>query len=163
MKTVGTFVASAAVAILSAAASVALALGILGAADAPYFAVASNSMAPQMQRGDLVVASRRSELHPGDVITFSMYGQVVTHRVVAAGRRPGTYETRGDANPGNDPWTVGQSDVIGTVHSVVTNAGWPLLWSGSAAGRLAVTVVLLCAVFALMWAWPRAIYAQAAP
>ena len=44
MKTVGTFVASAAVAILSAAASVALALGILGAADAPYFAVASNSM-----------------------------------------------------------------------------------------------------------------------
>ena len=150
-------------AVIAAAGTFALALGLLGAADAPFFAVASDSMAPQIYQGDLVVTSPPRELQLGDVVTFAMYGHVVTHRVVANGKQQGTFETRGDANPGNDPWSVRESDVIGTVHSVVTNAGWPLLWVGSAEGRLAMTALLLLAVGGLLWSWPRVAYAQAAP
>lgn len=163
MKVVRVCLVSLATTCVSAAASFVVALGLLQSAGAPFFAVASESMAPGLHRGDLVVTRPVAPLRIGDVVTFRMYRQVVTHRVVAPGRRPGSFETRGDANPGNDPWTIRKRDVVGTVESVVTNAGWPLLWWSSRIGRSALAVGLLLAVAVLMWVWPRVAYVQASP
>jgi len=150
-------------AILGAAIALIAAYSILSAAGAPFFAVASNSMTPVMQRGDLVVTSPRGELHVGDAVTFVMHDQLVTHRLVATGRQPNTFETRGDANPGNDPWTISTSDVVGKVQSIVARAGWPLLWLGTLGGRLTITGVIVLAIAGLLWAFPRAAYVQALP
>ena len=163
MKLLNFFLVSIATVLVSAAASFVVAVGLLDAAGAPFFAVASESMSPGLHRGDLVVTRPGAPLRVGDVVTFRMYREQVTHRLVAAGREPGSFETRGDANPGNDPWTITERDVIGTVESVVTNAGWPLLWLSSVSGQLAVTGALVLAAAALMWVWPKVAYAQASP
>ena len=164
MKLFSVVASAVGTAVISAAASLLIALSLLGLADAQYFAVASNSMVPVMQRGDLVITANRGALNVGDAVTFTKYQQLVTHRIVANGRQPGTYETRGDANPGNDPWTITARDVVGKVQGVVTNAGWPLLWMSSLAGRFALFGAVIASVLALMWAWPRAAYsAQAVP
>ena len=163
MKMLGLVASAVAAALLGAAAALVCAYSLLNFAGAPYFAVASNSMSPVMQRGDLIVTSPQGDLSVGDAVTFRMHGQLVTHRLVAPGRLPDTFETRGDANPGNDPWTISTSDVVGKVQSVIARAGWPLLWLGTLSGRVALVAVVLFAIAALQWAWPRVAYAQALP
>lgn len=163
MKLLSLVTSAIASAIIGAAVALVGAFSLLTFAGAPYFAVASNSMSPVMQRGDLVVTNPTGDLHVGDAVTFRMHGQLVTHRLIAYGRQPHTFETRGDANPGNDPWTISTSDVVGKVQSVITRAGWPLLWLGTLSGRLTVIALVVLAVLALQWAWPRAAYAQALP
>ena len=163
MKLLSLVTSAIASAILGAAIALVVAFSLLTFAEAPYFAVASNSMTPVMQRGDLVVTTPTGDLQVGDAVTFRMHGQLVTHRLVARGRQPHTFETRGDANPGNDPWTISTSDVVGKVQSVITRAGWPLLWLGTLPGRFALIAAVALAILALQWAWPRAAYAQALP
>jgi signal peptidase I len=131
-------------------------LWMLTAAGAQVHPVASDSMAPTFVRGDLVVTRPASALRIGEAVTFRKYGHLVTHRIVAQGRVPGTFETRGDANPGNDPWTIGMVDVTGHVQGVVKRAGLPLLVLESGAGRLLGASLLLAAVLTLWWALPRA-------
>lgn len=162
-KSLELLTAMIATAVVSAVVSLLLAFAALGVGNASYFAVASDSMAPLMHRGDLVVTSSSGRLDLGDAVTFRKYGQLVTHRLAEFGRQPGTYETRGDANAGNDPWTITSRDVVGKVRGVVTNAGWPLLWMSTIVGRVLLCAAFLAAVFAALWALPRALYTQAVP
>lgn len=155
MRILGLITSALSSAILGAAIALIAAYSILGAAGAPFFAVASNSMSPSMQRGDLVVTSPHGDLQIGDAVTFVMHDQLVTHRLVAPGKRPNTFETRGDANQGNDPWTISTSDVVGKVQSVVARAGWPLLWLGTIGGQRTITGVIVLAIAGLLWAFPR--------
>ena len=150
-------------AVLGAVAAFVAVLALLNVAGAHYFAVSSNSMTPFMQRGDLVVTSPRGALSIGDAVTYAIYGRIVTHRIVAPGREPGTYETRGDANRGNDPWTISAADVIGKVRSVVPRAGWPLLFLGAPTGRFMMYACVAGSVVVLWWTWPKVIYSQALP
>ena len=164
MKTLSVVAAAVASAVLAATVSLFLGLAVLNTAGADTFAVVSDSMVPVMHRGDLVVTAPRGELRIGDAVTFSKYRTLVTHRIVAAGKQPGTFETRGDANPGNDPWTITAEDVVGKVQGVITNAGWPLLLMSGAVGRIAFVGVMVGAALLLLWSWPRAVYsAQAVP
>ena len=137
-------------------AALALALSVLHLAHAEYFAVESDSMVPAFARGDLVVTRAVPALRVGDTVTFRKYGRLVTHRIVALGRAVGTYETRGDANPASDPWTITAADVVGRVDNVVRRAGFPLLLLESASGRLLVGNTIAALVILLWWATPRA-------
>ena len=74
-------------------------------------AVESGSMAPAIPEGSLVLARHLpvTGLEPGQVISFyppAEQPRLTTHRIVAVDRtRGGTVvTTRGDANPGEDPW-----------------------------------------------------------
>jgi len=156
-------VAAIATAIGSASVSLLLAFALLHAGNAASFAVVSDSMAPLMQRGDLVVTTAHGDLAVGDAVTFRKFDQLVTHRIDGYGRQPGTYETRGDANPSRDTWTITAKDVVGKVQGVVRNAGWPLLWLSTAIGRLLVCAVLLLSLFGMHWAFPKVLYTQAVP
>ena len=162
MKIVQLLTAIATTALISAAMAIMLAFGALGLANASYFAVQSDSMAPLMHRGDLVVATPRA-FQVGDAVTFRKFDRLVTHRVVAPGKQSGSFETRGDANPSNDPWTITAADVVGVARGVVTNAGWPLLWMTSTLGRILLCLALLSAVAGALWAYPKVLYTQALP
>ena len=154
---VPTLVGAIAVALLVISVGLFGSLWLLGTAGAQAYPVASDSMTPVFARGDLVVTQPASQLRVGDIVTFRKYGHLITHRIVAEGRIPGTFETRGDANSANDPWTISPSDVTGRVQSVVRRAGVPLLVGESASGRIVGANLLLAALLGAGWAVPRAV------
>lgn len=73
----------------------------------------TGSMSPGINPGDVVVSVKTpvSELKVGDVITYSIPiddHRIETHRVASIKRDAGTTSvtTKGDANPGADPWVA---------------------------------------------------------
>jgi signal peptidase len=93
----------------------------------PVFSVASGSMTPAIDTGDLIVdnaptSTQAAELHIGQIISFreSSSGAsslIVTHRIVAvlpaSAAAPDLYRTKGDANNAPDLGTVAPSQVVG--------------------------------------------------
>ena len=145
-------VTASALAIIVVIAAVLAALSLRG----DIYAVATDSMAPAAARGDIVLVQPLQRIALGEVVTFRKFGSVVTHRLVGLGRADGTYETRGDANPGNDPWTVTRSDIIGRVDTIVPKLGWLLLGANRAGALPAFVALLLTLVGVLRWSWRRA-------
>ncbi|MGI9096506.1 MAG: S26 family signal peptidase [Candidatus Limnocylindrus sp.] len=84
--------------------------------------VTSGSMAPTLNVGDLVVAVSDEIVPPkgGDIVIFSgtkLNGAAIgpfAHRIVGGSAATG-WQTRGDANPSNDPFVSGPTEVRGTV------------------------------------------------
>jgi signal peptidase len=78
----------------------------------------TGSMSPGINPGDVVVSVKTpvSELQVGDVITYSIPiddRRVETHRVLSIKRDDAgvtAVTTKGDANPGPDPWTAELSE-----------------------------------------------------
>ncbi|HEX6261649.1 MAG TPA: signal peptidase I [Actinomycetota bacterium] len=112
-----------------------------------FLVVRSGSMEPAIGTGDVVVVKtvRPGEVAPGDVVTFrdaTREGSLVTHRVVSVERRHGRYDfvTRGDANTGQERWSVGAEGTIGVVRSAIPMVGYPLHWLGSATVRVVLLV-----------------------
>ena len=97
--------------------------------------VRSGSMAPAIQSGDLVVTRlvRPSAVESGDVVTFrdpSRQGDLVTHRVMrirAEGDRL-AFVTRGDANTGEERWSVARAGTIGAAAFRAPGTGHLLAW-----------------------------------
>ncbi len=78
----------------------------------PIAAVASGSMLPTLERGDLVivVGVKPSEIHVGDIVVYhSCQGPYIIHRVIKVVKEGNFYYfvTKGDNNPGTD-WWLGQ-------------------------------------------------------
>ena len=121
----------------------------------------TGSMSPGINPGDVVVSVRTpvSELKVGDVITYSIPvddHRIETHRVAAINRDAAgvaSVTTKGDANPGADPWTaVLSEDYVYTTAGVVPYLGdgiralrQPLVQSALLYGAPALLVVLLLA------------------
>jgi signal peptidase len=130
---------------------------------APLVAVPSRSMEPLLHPGDLVLVRPLdpSQVRPGDVIAvrvptniralYSLPPEIV-HRVY---RRVGNgqnyvFETKGDNNPGLDPFATPPDRVAGEVVRVFRGLGWPVLFLQSRWG-LAFLLSLL-AVYGLVLA-----------
>lgn len=99
-------------------------------------AVDGNSMEPAFSLGDAIVIDTNATPTVGDVITFRAPGDgtVVTHRVISTGGD--AYRTKGDANDNEDFSSVPEANVMGVVHSHVSNAGYLLLWLFTGWGKL---------------------------
>jgi signal peptidase I len=126
----------------------------------------TGSMSPEINPGDVVVTVKTpvSELEVGDIITYSIPiddRRVETHRVMSikrddAGRT--SVITKGDANPGADPWTaVLSEDYVHTKAAVVPFLGdviralrQPLVQSVLLYGGSAVLVGIM-----LTWIWGK--------
>jgi len=106
----------------------------------PLYAVASGSMEPVLYKGDLILvqgvqnaceinAAPKDANPPGNIIVFRapIYAHdLIVHRAIEkTNGTDGSYSfrTQGDANPGPDGWTVGESDIVGKY----TGAKVPLL------------------------------------
>jgi signal peptidase len=73
-----------------------------------YF-VRSESMVPAINLGDMVIAGPAGTIKPGDIITYELGKNLITHRVLSVDGD--TLITRGDANEDPDPRPVQLSQV----------------------------------------------------
>lgn len=92
----------------------------------------TGSMAPLINPGDVTVVTPlpAADVEPGMIISYAIPVEdhrVVSHRVVSVTRGDGgsvTVQTKGDANPGVDPWTATlQGDTAYQVRGVVPELG----------------------------------------
>lgn len=129
-------------------------------------AVESGSMAPAIPEGSVVLARHVpvAELEDGQVISFyppTERPRLTTHRIVAVDRtRGGTIvTTRGDANPGDDPWraelldercwvVVGSLPVLGRAADVLRSP------AGLTVVAFVLPVVFLVSTLRLIWRRP---------
>jgi signal peptidase len=118
------------------------------------YIIHTGSMDGTYDIGDLVIDKQATgPLHIGDVITFQHSGSssdVVTHRIV--GLSGGTIQTKGDANPTPDVWTIRYDQVKGVVGTSISKAGYIVYFfkqrSGDAAAATGVlALVLLSGLF----------------
>jgi len=121
-------------------------------------AVYSGSMEPKISVGSLAFdrAIPASDVAVGDVITFSdpyVKGRLVTHRVIDILQTPHglAYRTKGDANPGRDPWTIRLAGQVGRVSFSVPVVGYILFYSHTREVRGAlIFLTALLLVFAML-------------
>lgn len=85
------------------------------------YVVLSGSMEPTIPAGSLVFIADTGHYEPGDVITYTNDGTVVTHRVVS--ETADGLRTKGDANGDTDPYTVARTNVRGEVVLSVARYG----------------------------------------
>jgi signal peptidase len=127
-------------------------------------AVYSGSMQPSIPVGGLAVdrAIPARDVRLGDVITFSdpyVKGRLVTHRVIDILQTPHglAYRTKGDANPGRDPWTIRLAGQVGRVSFTVPVAGYVMYYAHTREVRGAL--ICLAALFLLFgmlrWIWRK--------
>ncbi len=124
------FVNAVSVLIIAAAVFALLSVVLTGRSGAPsilghsLFRVVSGSMEPAIKENDMIVVRQcgAGEVKTGDIISFysrdpALNSAVNTHRVTAIEDEDGTrvFTTKGDANPVEDKYTVGEKELIGVV------------------------------------------------
>lgn len=70
---------------------------------------------------------QEGEYKVGQVVTFKMHGEVVTHRLVSIGS-DGNITTKGDANASEDTTHPPTSDIIGGVVKAPKHLGWMIVF-----------------------------------
>ena len=84
----------------------------------------SGSMVPAINPGDLIVITPPiQQLKPGMIITLSVNGELVTHRLTAI-RSDGSLETKGDANSTPDGWETANIQVRGIYRGRIPLLGY---------------------------------------
>lgn len=104
---------------------IAFALGYRG------FIIASNSMSPTLERGDLIlIDTKENTVEDGDIIIFIVENNIVTHRVIEHYELDGKtyYLTKGDANNAVDPWILHNEQIIGKYIIRIPYIGFPILY-----------------------------------
>ena len=113
--------------VLAFAVNASLAYGL--STDMPIVAVESNSMTPTFYRGDILVLQGvpATSLEVGDIIVFSPPNQEVpiVHRIIEI-NPDGTFQTQGDANPGQIWYekSIKASQIHGKEVLIIPFLGW---------------------------------------
>lgn len=127
----------------------------------PY-TVLTGSMRPVIDPGDVVMTRpvAPTTLDIDDVVTFpdpSRGGKLVTHRVRSLNRQGPVIqvETRGDANPVSERWSVAADGRVGRVVFVLPRVGHAGDAIRTPGGLLALVVIpaLALGALALRWIW----------
>lgn len=102
-----------------------------------YYALAigSDSMAPNIKKGDLVIVEKNNEnelrlLKNGEVLVYKHNDVIIVHRIVKVFNENGEYYfiTKGDNNSNNDNFTISQDMVIGRAVFKIPYIGIPTVW-----------------------------------
>ena len=100
---------------------------VSGALGVKPLVVASSSMSPTLEVGDIVLVSRAESYRAGDIVAYPMKGRIIVHRVVGY-LEDGSILTKGDASDEIDPWVIKPETIIGKVTFKVPKIGWvPIL------------------------------------
>ena len=137
--------------LLAVAALLVLALGVSAVLGFRILIVRSDSMAPAVRAGDVVITgvTRPGEVGVGDIVTFrdpSRSQALVTHRVVEAQRQGGRYAfvTKGDANTGKEQWSIDAGGSVGVLAFRIPRIGYGL--AQATAPTVRATLLILSAV-----------------
>jgi len=120
--------------------------------DMPFVTVASGSMKPALEVGDLVIVQGvpASEIKEGDIIVFNKPGEEshTIHRVTTIETLAnGTirFKTKGDANPTEDPW-IPEQNVQGRVLYRIPYIGYMALIPA-----IPITIAITIIIIILLW------------
>lgn len=97
-------------------------------------AVASGSMSPKINKGDVVIIEKLDgkydTLKKGQVIAFKYEGVVIVHRLIDIVNEDGKFYfyTKGDANSKPDNFYIEQYMIIGKVNHRIPYIGSPTVW-----------------------------------
>lgn len=97
-------------------------------------AVASGSMHPKINKGDVAIVEKidgqYQTLKKGQVIAFKYNGVIIVHRLIDIIEDQGEYYfyTKGDANAKQDNFVVREEMVIGIVNHKISYIGIPTVW-----------------------------------
>jgi len=100
-----------------------------------------------------------SQIRVGDIVTFrEPHGtRTITHRVrqVSISEGQARVTTRGDANDTVEKWQVPVTGSVGRVVYEVPKIGYPVTWSHTRNGRLALVSIpaLMLAMWAMVKIW----------
>ena len=121
----------------------------------PWVAVASGSMSPALEVGDLVIVQgvSASEIKEGDVLVFNKLGEESStiHRVVRIETlADGTFrfKTKGDANPDEDPEWIPEQNVHGRVLYRIPYLGWLAL-------DPTILIIIVAIIVVIIVLWPE--------
>jgi signal peptidase I len=123
--------------------------------------VLTGSMRPGIQPGDMVVDQpiHPTQIRVGDIVTFQdpEGKRTITHRVrkVEISEGQARVVTRGDANDTVERWVIPVTGHVGRVVYQVPKIGYPVTWSHTRDGRLAMVSLpaLLLTIMALIKIW----------
>lgn len=93
------------------------------------FVVSSGSMEPVVSKGSIIYTAKKQQYHIGDIITFLVGEETISHRIVGYVRL-GTqmyYSTKGDANNVRDFDLVPVQNVYGKIQTAVPLIGFIIL------------------------------------
>jgi len=130
-----------------------LGLQIALATTTPWVAVASGSMSPALEVGDLVIVQGvpPTSIQVGDIIVFdSPQGSRTIHRVIRMQTLPnGTtqFKTKGDANPNEDDW-IQEQYVHGRVLYRIPYIGWLAL-------DPTIPIIIIVTIIIIILLWPE--------
>lgn len=122
------------------------------ATDTPIVVIASGSMSPALEVGDLAVVQgvSSSDIQIGDMIVFdSPEGVRTIHRVTQMQTLlNGTilFKTKGDANPSEESYWTSEKDVHGRVIFRIPYIGWLALIPA-----IPITIVVILLIIILLW------------
>jgi signal peptidase len=119
--------------------------------DYPLLAVASGSMIPTLNIGDLIVVQGglnvttvTADYSTGDIVVFHKPGdpdELIVHRAVE--KVTDGLKTKGDNNDHADFWTVTDNDLVGKVVGVVPYIGQIPLFVHTTMGITIILIVIL--------------------
>jgi signal peptidase len=143
IKHVGAIVSALVLATLCA---LCVGLAVLRMSGFGVFVVTGGSMEPNIRKGSIVLVEpvAPSAVRVGDVVTFTSYDQVTTHRVIAieASSDGLGFQTKGDSNEVADPELKTFPGKVGLLRGTIPFVGYALAYA-QAYWRLALTA---CAV-----------------
>lgn len=97
-------------------------------------AIASGSMYPNIDKGDVVIIEKIDnnfdKLKEGMVIAYKYESVVIVHRIINVVEEKGEYffYTKGDANHSEDNYAITEDMVIGVVNVRIPFIGYPTVW-----------------------------------
>ena len=96
-------------------------------------AIASGSMAPNINKGDVVVIEkidRYDNLKVGDVLAYNYEGKIIVHRIINIIEEEGKYYfyTKGDNNNSEDNFVIYEKMIEGIVNIKLPFIGYPTAW-----------------------------------
>jgi len=124
--------------------------------NSPAFVVGGGSMEPTVPLGAMVITETvaTTDLKVGDIVSVQVGPQhaIFTHRIIRIAVSDGTtwVQTKGDANPAQDPSMVPASDVLGRVTVTIPGLGYAVQMLAIPQG---VAFLLLAGLIALLGTW----------
>ena len=97
-------------------------------------AIASGSMSPTFNKGDIVVIekikNKKQQINVGDIIAYDYDNKIIVHRLIKIININGEkfYYTKGDANNSIDNYKIKREQIRGTVKLYIPFLGYPTVW-----------------------------------
>jgi signal peptidase I len=126
----------------AAVSAILFTVGVAGLGWKPYV-VMSESMAPAIHRGDLILVDPHAKsVAQYEIVTYNDPRGPITHRVISEAN-DGTLTLKGDASTQPEPAAVDRKRVVGPVRLILPHVGWPVMQVRTHPVKIAAGALLL--------------------